>query len=56
MNERIANEVSRPNLKYVVDGEGRGWFCDGEVPQGADPRHEACTPAEDVIYDRMFGG
>ncbi len=56
MSNELNREQSRPNVKYLVDGNGRGWICEGHVRKDDDPRQQACVPAEEIIYDRMFGG
>ena len=44
-----------PNVKYVQDRNGHGWYCSGDV--SADSNFAAaCTSADDIIYDRGFGG
>jgi hypothetical protein len=45
-----------PNVKYVVDGKGKGWYCNPPVIKEGDLRAQGCVPAEDWDYDRMFGG
>ena len=52
------NDISttRPNVKMVRDTTGRFWLCDASVSSDSDPASENCVLAENIIYDRMFGG
>lgn len=44
-----------PNVKYVKDALGRGWYCSGDV--GTRNSYAAvCVSEDDVLYDRGFGG
>ena len=53
-NEEKLN--STPNIKLVRDAQGRAWLCDAEVASGDNLRSRGCVLAEEVLYDRMFGG
>jgi hypothetical protein len=44
------------NLKYVRDARGRGWFCPSHARANGDFAGHGCQPAEDVVFDRGFGG
>jgi hypothetical protein len=52
------NEISTttPNVKMVQDGQGRFWLCDISVSFDSDLASEGCVQADEIIYDRMFGG
>lgn len=45
-----------PNICYVVDGHGKHWICPVGVDTDGDMESQACFAADDMIYDRMFGG
>ena len=53
-NETI--EQSIPNVKYYLDSDGNGWFCDAVAKDSGDFRSQGCTPEDEWDYDRMFGG
>lgn len=44
---------SSPNVVYVVDGHGEGWYCT-EVDQEDDEPSGECIHEEEVTYDRNF--
>lgn len=43
-----------PNLQYFNDANGEGWYCTG--PDEESGHGGVCYHADDVIYDRSFGG
>ena len=47
---------STPNLVYVVDGHGEGWYCTNVDPQEEEPTSGECTHEDEVPYARDFGG
>ena len=50
------NEGSKkPNVVYVVDAHGEGWYCTEEGETEEDLSGE-CVHEEEVTYDRGFGG
>lgn len=55
-NTNAKENKSIPNVKYVVDGNGKGWICDASVDNDQDLRGQGCVAAEEWPYDRMFGG
>ena len=52
------NEIQSPkvSVKLVRDGHGNAWLCDASVSGSGDLASQGCTRADDVIYDRSFGG
>ena len=44
-----------PNVKFVLDAQGRGWYCHGSV-SGGDLSGQGCVHEDQVVYDRGFGG
>ena len=42
-------------LQMLADLVG-SWLCDAEVSKGGDLQSQGCVLADEVIYDRMFGG
>lgn len=44
------------NLKYVRDSRGRGWFCPSQARSHNDLAGQGCQPAEEIVFDRGFGG
>ena len=51
--EKLAPTV---NIKLVRDTQGRAWLCDATVSTGANLGSKDCVLADEVVYDRMFGG
>ena len=47
---------STPNIKFVQDGHGRGWYCSGGVSGQDGLELQGCVRADQVEYDRGFGG
>ncbi len=58
MNAKLENnvQISVPSLRHLIDSNGNEWFCDAKVNDNEPLEGQACTPAEDWIYDRSFGG
>lgn len=58
MSHRSENQIysSGPNICYVVDGYGKHWICPVGVDTDSDLEPQACFAADEMIYDRMFGG
>ena len=57
MFERETNsEFSGANIRYLIDSNGNHWICEGDVDRTKNLAGQACTPAEDWVYDRSFGG
>jgi hypothetical protein len=48
--------TSTPSVRFVLDRQGRGWFCNGQVVLQGDLPAQGCVRAEEWIYDRNFGG
>ena len=40
------------NVKYLRDGNGRGWFCPTVARSSSDLAVQGCQPADDVLFDR----
>jgi hypothetical protein len=49
-------QQSRPNVQFLIDRNGRQWFCEVGIDRHSPLGNQACTRAEDWIYDRSFGG
>lgn len=43
------------NVTFVIDGDGKGWYCDGKLEDEAE-LSSACESEEAQVYDRGFGG
>jgi hypothetical protein len=58
MRRNDENQIysASPNVCYVVDGNGKHWICPIGVDTDRDLEHQACFAADEMIYDRMFGG
>ena len=52
-NDQIKNH---PSVKFVLDSQGNGWYCDANVSEDGDLFSQGCLREEEVIYDRGFGG
>ena len=52
-NDQIQNHLS---VKFVLDSQGNGWYCDAKVSEDGDLFSQGCLREEEVIYDRGFGG
>jgi len=46
----------RPNICYVIDSNGKHWICPVGVDTSSNLESQACFAADEMIYDRMFGG
>ena len=55
-HEDIRVKSSSGNICYVVDGNGKHWICPVGVDTDGNLDNQACFPADEMIYDRMFGG
>lgn len=49
-------ERTTPNVRYIQDGNGNGWYCYGDVDHDGDLRGQGCISEDEVIHDRNFGG
>jgi hypothetical protein len=47
---------SNPNICYVIDANGNHWICPVGVDTNSNLEKQACFAADEMIYDRMFGG
>lgn len=56
MNTTTEIIETTPNLKLVRDGQGRSWICDTSAQDEGDLRSQGCTLADEITYDRNFGG
>ena len=56
MNQSDFEILTAPNVKFVLDSQGNGWYCDAAVNEGSDLHGQGCVSEEDWHYDRMFGG
>ena len=55
--KEIQENPKNPNVVYVVDGHGEGWYCtevDEDVAE--EDLSGECVHEEEVTYDRNFGG
>ncbi|MFH1844422.1 MAG: hypothetical protein ABIF77_14580 [bacterium] len=56
-NELNYSDLSNTvNIKYILDNAGNHWICEGDVDRSEDLGGQACVAADEVIYDRGFGG
>jgi hypothetical protein len=56
MNQSDFEILTAPNVKFVLDSQGNGWYCDAAVNENSDLHGQGCVSEEDWHYDRMFGG
>jgi hypothetical protein len=58
MNIRNEHDTQQttPNLLFLTDDNGNHWYCEAETSTDQPLEGQACTPAEDWVYDRSFGG
>ena len=55
-NNEIIELPKVPNVKFVLDGQGRGWYCHGSASSEGDLASQGCVLGDSVVYDRGFGG
>ena len=53
--KKISELPKAPNVVYVVDTHGDGWFCTEDSEDISELSGE-CVHEEEVDYDRSFGG
>lgn len=56
MNTKDSELKPTINVKFMRDSQGRNWICYSDVSNQADFKSSGCVLAEDLDYDRMFGG
>jgi len=54
-DKEILETPKSPNVVYVVDGHGDGWYCTEET-EDEEALSGECVQEEDVEYNRSFGG
>ncbi len=43
-----------PNVKYVQDKNGQGWYCHGSFNNSKDKVKDTCYSSDSLVYDRSF--
>ena len=52
----LHEEPSSPNVYYVIDGNGDGWYCYSGINDNSGYVSGECIQEDYISYDRNFGG